>query len=110
MFRNGAQNRCRPAPDPRLPAGNRGTFPWNDHCWLWVGRRAFEVGIGQIVQRHREVQAQQIIHPIEQGVLDDVPVLHYRIRSAIQRHQWHGLKIDVQQFTQAALLGPANGM
>jgi hypothetical protein len=44
------------------------------------------------------------MHPIEQGALDAVPVLHQRIRSAIQRHQWHTLKIDVQQFTQGALL------
>ena len=44
------------------------------------------------------------MQPIEQGALDDVPVLHQGIRGAIQRHQWHALKIDVQQFTQAALL------
>ncbi len=39
-------------------------------------RRAFEIGIGQILQRDGSFQTKQVMNPVEHVAFDEVPGLH----------------------------------
>ena len=79
-------------------------------CLGLPARLAFEVGIGQVVQRDRRAQVEQVHRPVEQMVLDGLAVRHQRIGGAIELHRVQGLEVDSQQLIErAAFAQPAPG-
>ena len=72
---------------------------------------AFEVGVGQIEQRDRGREAEQVHGTLEQPRLDDAAVLHQGVGSAVQLHRSHGFVVHAQQFAQSAVPAqPAVGL
>ena len=68
------------------------------------GSLALHIGVGQIVQRHRGIQAEQTGNARKQPPLNVGAVLEQGVRRAIQLHQRHCLEIHIQQFAQSAAL------
>ena len=48
-----------------------------------VARLALEVGVGQVVERHRRLQVEQPHRAVEQMRLDRLAMLHQRVRGAV---------------------------
>ena len=78
---------------------------------LALGRRlALEEGVGQVVERHRGAQAEQIRRPIEQLRLDRRALRHQGIGDAVQAHHAHALEVHAQQLAEGRTLAqPAPG-
>ena len=73
-------------------------------------RRALEEGVGQVVQRHRAAQAEQIRRPIEQMRLDRRALRHQGVGGAVQAHHAHALEVHPQQLAERRTLAqPAPG-
>ena len=79
-------------------------------CLGLSARLAFEVGIGQVIERNRRAQVEQPHRPVEQMVFDGFAVRHQRIGGAIQAHRSHRCEVHVEQLAQgAAFAQPAPG-
>ena len=64
---------------------------------LALGRRlALEEGVGQVVERHRAAQPEQIRRPVEQMRLDRRAVRHQGIGGAVEAHRAHALEVHAQ--------------
>ena len=73
-----------------------------------VARLALEVGVGQVVERHRRLQVEQPHRAVEQVLLDRLAMLHQHVRGAVELHRTDGLEVDAEQLPEtAALLQPA---
>ena len=73
-----------------------------------VARLALEVGVGQVVERHRRLQVEQPHRAVEQVLLDLLAMLHQHVRGAVELHRTDGLEVDAEQLPEtAALLQPA---
>ena len=73
-----------------------------------VARLALEVGVGQVVERHRRLQVEQPHRAVEQMRLDRLAMLHQHVRGAVELHRTDGLEVDAEQLPEtAALLQPA---
>ena len=71
---------------------------------------AFEVRVGQVVERHRRLQVEQLQGPSEQVRLDRLAMRHQRVRGAVELHRADGLEVDAEQLPEtAALLQPPVG-
>ena len=73
-------------------------------CLGLVFGLAFEKRVGEVVQRHRVTQPEQLRHLLEQVLLDGLPMRHQRIRDTVKTHQAHGLEVHLQQLPQPATL------
>ena len=77
-------------------------------CLRLPARFAFEVRVGQVVERHRRLQVEQAHGPLEQVRLDRLAMLHQRVRGAVELHRADGLEVHAEQLPQAAaVLQPA---
>ena len=66
---------------------------------------------GQIEQRDRGRETEQVHGALEQPRLDDVAVLHQGVGGPVQLHRPHGLVVHAQQFAQSAVAAqPAVGL
>ena len=73
-------------------------------------RLAFEEGIGQVVERDRRAQVEQVHRLVEQMVFDGLAVRHQCIGGAIQAHRSHRCEVHVEQLAQGASFAqPAPG-
>ena len=72
---------------------------------------ALEVGVGQIEQRHRGRQAEQVHGGLVQPRLDGVAVFYQGVGGPVQLHRPHGFVFHAQQFAQTAVAAqPAVGL
>ena len=63
-------------------------------------RLALEIGVGQVVQRHRAGQPEQVRRPVEQVGLDG-PAMHQQgVGYPVQAHRAHAPEVDVQKLPQ----------
>ena len=67
------------------------------------GGFAFEVGVGQVVQRDAFLQTEERLDGAEHVILNGCPVLYQHIGRPIQGHMRHPVEIHVDQFSQRAL-------
>ncbi len=66
---------------------------------------------GQVEQRDRGREAEQVQGALEQPRLDDVAVLHQGVGGAVQLHRPHGFAVHAQQLAQTAVPAqPAVGL
>jgi hypothetical protein len=57
---------------------------------------ALEIGVGQIVERHGDRQAEQVLDAAEQRLLDRVAVTHEQVGGAVEAHRRHGFEVSTQ--------------
>ena len=69
-----------------------------------VRRTSLEIGVRQVVQRHRRGGVEQIHRGVEQVRLDGLAVPHQRVGGPVQLHRAHRLEIHAQQLPQGAAL------
>ena len=73
-------------------------------------QQPLEVGVGQIVQGHRALQAEETAHLLEQKRLDARLVPQQQVGGPIQTHQRHALEIELEHLAECRLmLEPAPG-
>ena len=65
---------------------------------------ALVIGVGQIVERYRRRQLEQVHGAVEQMRLDRLAVCHQGIRCPVQLHRPHGLEVHTQQLPQSTAL------
>ncbi len=65
-------------------------------------RRAFEEGVGQVIERDRGVQVKQPHRAVEQVAFDGLTMGYERVRGARQLHRPHRLEIDPEQLAKRA--------
>ena len=58
---------------------------------------AFEEGVGEIIECHGVLQAEQLRHPLKQVVLDGLSMGHQHIRDTVEPHQAQALEVHLQQ-------------
>ena len=69
-----------------------------------VRRTPLEIGVRQVVQRHRRGGVEQIHRALEQVRFDGLAVLHQRVGGPVQLHRAHRLEIHPQQLPNGAAL------
>ena len=63
---------------------------------------ALKEGVGEVVQRHRVPQAEQLRHPIKQVIFDGLAMGHQRIRGTVEPHQAQALEVHAEQLAESA--------
>lgn len=77
-------------------------------CLGVAGGGAFEVRVGEIVERDGDRQTEQILNAAEQRRLDFITMAHEKIGGPVELHQGHCVEVHAEQFAEdAAFAQPA---
>lgn len=69
-----------------------------------------EVGVGQVIERHRAFQSKQAAHPLEDERLDACLMTQQQIGGPVQSHERHAREIEFEHLAKGRLvLQPAPG-